>query len=134
MQICRYRAPEVLAGWSSYGYSVDMWALGCILVELINRAPLFPGSDSLKQLEKIVAILGKPEQSFINKCLKYSYRYNAYTMFIDSLMSVILIHTSFIYRRFLQALPSMPARMFKELVPNASMDALDLAERYYVFY
>jgi serine/threonine protein kinase len=69
-----YRAPEVLAGWSCYGYSVDIWALGCILVELINRSPIFAGNDSLRQLEKIVAILGKPHQSFINKCLKYSYR------------------------------------------------------------
>jgi mitogen-activated protein kinase 15 len=42
-----YRAPEILLGSSKYDYSVDMWAVGCILAELYLCRPLFPGSSTL---------------------------------------------------------------------------------------
>ena len=60
-----YRAPEVLVGWSKYTAAVDMWAVGTILAELIGRSPLFPGSDSLKQLDMIVRLMGKPPDKFM---------------------------------------------------------------------
>lgn len=37
-----YRAPELLYGARKYTNSVDMWAVGCIAAEMINRSPLFP--------------------------------------------------------------------------------------------
>lgn len=49
--------------------SVDVWAIGCILAEMINRKTLFPGTDRLDQWNKIIAILGTPSQEFINKLL-----------------------------------------------------------------
>ena len=64
-----YRAPEVIVGFPSYTFSVDIWAVGCILVELITRQPLFPGSDSLKQLELITRRLGKPSIIFIQQII-----------------------------------------------------------------
>jgi serine/threonine protein kinase len=69
-----YRAPEILAGWSSYGKSIDMWAVGCIVGELFKRGPLFPGGDSVKQLELLLTSLGRPEESFTIKCKKSSKR------------------------------------------------------------
>uniref|UniRef100_A0A2K5YSF7 cyclin-dependent kinase n=1 Tax=Mandrillus leucophaeus TaxID=9568 RepID=A0A2K5YSF7_MANLE len=36
-----YRAPELLFGARMYGVSVDMWAVGCILAELLLRVPFF---------------------------------------------------------------------------------------------
>jgi serine/threonine protein kinase len=69
-----YRAPEILAGWTHYGSAIDMWAVGCILGELFKRSPLFPGSDSVKQLEMLLTYLGKPEEYFIIKCKKSSKR------------------------------------------------------------
>lgn len=69
-----YRAPEILAGWTQYGSAVDMWAVGCIIAELFRRLPLFPGSDSTKQLEVIFTALGKPDESFIVKCRRASKR------------------------------------------------------------
>ena len=53
-----YRAPEILFGSSSYDFSVDMWAAGCILAELISGRPLFPGSSTMDQLELIIAYTG----------------------------------------------------------------------------
>lgn len=37
-----YRAPELLYGSRTYTPSVDIWSVGCILGEMINRQPLFP--------------------------------------------------------------------------------------------
>jgi len=40
-----YRAPEVLLSWKKYSYAIDIWSVGCILAEIMLRAPLFPGHD-----------------------------------------------------------------------------------------
>lgn len=81
-----YRAPEILAGWSTYGSKVDMWAVGCILAELFLRSPLFPGQDSKKQLEYICGILGRPEESLIRRCPKTSKRFiEAIALFVNGL-------------------------------------------------
>jgi len=55
-----YRAPEVLVGNEAYGPPMDLWSVGCILAEMIGKAPLFPGRDVLSQLRCIVAGLGVP--------------------------------------------------------------------------
>lgn len=44
-----YRAPEVLLGMD-YSHPIDIWSLGCILVELHTGVPLFPGQDSYDQV------------------------------------------------------------------------------------
>jgi serine/threonine protein kinase len=48
-----YRPPEVLLGATSYGPSVDMWGVGCILLELIAGRAVFTGQDELTQLRAI---------------------------------------------------------------------------------
>ena len=40
----RYRAPELLLK-EEYDYSIDVWAVGCLMAELYKLAPLFPGSN-----------------------------------------------------------------------------------------
>lgn len=37
-----YRAPELLYGSRDYGPEIDLWAVGCIVAEMIKHAPLFP--------------------------------------------------------------------------------------------
>ena len=39
-----YRAPEIVFG-IPYTSAIDMWSLGCIIVELYQGFPLFPGED-----------------------------------------------------------------------------------------
>ncbi|KAG2754204.1 kinase-like protein, partial [Suillus brevipes Sb2] len=56
-----YRAPEVLLKQRDYSAPVDMWALGAIMAELINLKPLFPGSGEIDQINRIVKVLGDPE-------------------------------------------------------------------------
>lgn len=41
-----YRSPEVLLG-IPYDLPIDMWSLGCILVEMHTGEPLFSGKDEV---------------------------------------------------------------------------------------
>lgn len=36
---------------------IDMWSLGCILGEMIRAKPLFPGSCTMNQIERIVSAM-----------------------------------------------------------------------------
>ncbi|EIW72248.1 hypothetical protein TREMEDRAFT_21939, partial [Tremella mesenterica DSM 1558] len=54
-----YRSPEVLLGLP-YSTSIDMWSLGCIVVELFLGLPLFPGTSEYNQVSRIVDMLGVP--------------------------------------------------------------------------
>lgn len=52
-----YRAPEILIASKRYTKGIDMWSLGCILGEMIRGRPLFPGSCTINQIERIVKAL-----------------------------------------------------------------------------
>ncbi|EWC44185.1 hypothetical protein DRE_06930 [Drechslerella stenobrocha 248] len=54
-----YRSPEVLL-CLPYSSAIDMWSLGCIVVELFLGLPLFPGSSEYNQVARIVEMLGLP--------------------------------------------------------------------------
>ena len=53
-----YRAPELLVGNVGYNKPVDMWAIGCIMGEIIDGQPLFPGESEIDQLYCIQKIMG----------------------------------------------------------------------------
>ena len=40
-----YRAPDILLGSKNYTTSVDIWSVGCIFAEIVNRQALFAGQD-----------------------------------------------------------------------------------------
>lgn len=42
--VCRYRAPELLLDARHYTGAVDVWAVGCIMAELLLLRPLFQAS------------------------------------------------------------------------------------------
>lgn len=52
-----YRSPELLLG-SAYGKAVDIWSIGCILGELSDGQPLFPGESEIDQLYVIQKVMG----------------------------------------------------------------------------
>ncbi|XP_032238988.2 cyclin-dependent kinase-like 5 isoform X2 [Nematostella vectensis] len=58
-----YRSTELLLG-APYGKPVDIWAIGCILGELSDGQPVFPGESEIDQLFTIQKVLGPlpPEQ------------------------------------------------------------------------
>ena len=45
-----------------YGTGIDIWAVGCILAELLLRTPFFPGESDLDQLTKIFQAMGTPTE------------------------------------------------------------------------
>ena len=49
-----YRAPELLVGDPNYGKSVDVWAIGCIFMELVTGEPTFPGDSDIHTLHQIL--------------------------------------------------------------------------------
>ncbi|XP_071130122.1 cyclin-dependent kinase-like 1 isoform X12 [Mytilus edulis] len=53
-----YRAPELLVGDTKYGKAVDIWAIGCLLSEMLTGEPLFPGDSDIDQLYHIVKCFG----------------------------------------------------------------------------
>ncbi|GAA5948630.1 hypothetical protein JCM3765_004949 [Sporobolomyces pararoseus] len=55
-----YRPPELLLGERKYHYPVDMWGVGCILLEMFKRSPIFPGNSDLHQAQLIFAACGPP--------------------------------------------------------------------------
>ena len=55
-----YRPPEVMLGMTRYGPNADTWACGCILSEMMNWQPLFPGDTDVDMLSRIFTLLGTP--------------------------------------------------------------------------
>jgi dual specificity tyrosine-phosphorylation-regulated kinase 1 len=64
-----YRSPEVILGLP-YDMSIDMWSLGCILVEMHTGEALFNGSNEQDQIYKIVEVLGIPPSFMLEESPK----------------------------------------------------------------
>ena len=64
-----YRSPEVLFG-IAYDLAIDMWSLGCILVEMHTGEPLFSGANEVDQVNKIVEVLGLPPKHVLDQSPK----------------------------------------------------------------
>ena len=56
-----YRAPELLLRCPKYGPSIDVFATGCVFVEMMTLKPLFPGKSEMDQLFRICSLLGDPQ-------------------------------------------------------------------------
>jgi len=77
-----YRAPELCMSYQNSYKELDMWSVGCIFAELLQKPPrkqLFPGNDTIKQLKLILDVLGQqnPEdikgvKDAVNFVLKYA--------------------------------------------------------------
>ena len=76
IQSRHYRAPEVIIG-NSYGPPIDIWSVGCIVMELIIGIPLFPGSSEYNQLEKILDMLGPIPYELLLNAKKRDYFFKA---------------------------------------------------------
>lgn len=100
-----YRAPEILLGSNKYTKGVDMWSMGCILAELLLGKPVFPGTSTLNQLDRVMELIGRPTQDDIEA--------------IDCPLASTM----------LESLPPTKHRKLRDLFPTASDDALDLLRK-----
>ncbi|XP_071864563.1 DDB1- and CUL4-associated factor 8-like isoform X2 [Bombus fervidus] len=104
-----YRAPEILVASKRYTKGIDMWSLGCILGEMLLGKPLFPGSSTINQVERIMATLPPPTR--------------------EDLVSVSAGYGT----NLLEKTPNAPRRSLKDLLPEVPEKALDLISNLIVF-
>ncbi|KAL4448281.1 hypothetical protein ABPG75_005500 [Micractinium tetrahymenae] len=100
-----YRAPELLLSCDSYDAGIDVWSVGCILAELLQRRPLFPGKDYIDQLKLIIKTLGTPSDEELG--------------FISAPKA----------RAYIKALATVERADLSKLFPGASPLAVDLLGR-----
>jgi glycogen synthase kinase 3 beta len=55
-----YRAPELLLNQERYSFPVDVWAVGCVIAEMLTGGPLFRGKAAEDLIWAIQGIIGSP--------------------------------------------------------------------------
>ena len=68
-----YRSPELLVG-EPYGKASDLWAVGCMIGELVDGQPMFPGDDEVDQIyliNKLVGNLTPAQQNYFRQNPKF---------------------------------------------------------------
>jgi renal tumor antigen len=65
-----YRAPECILSNGFYGQAMDVWAAGCVLFEMFDLYPLFPGIHDMDQIDHIHRVLGSPTDQVLAKLIK----------------------------------------------------------------
>lgn len=104
-----YRAPEIMLTFKQYSKSIDIWAVGCILAEMISGRPLFPGRDYHDQLSLIINVTGTPT--------------------LDEFYAI----NSRRSRDYIRAMPFRKAKSLRAMFPSASDNAIDFLERTLTF-
>ena len=89
--------------------AVDVWSVGCILAELLGGGPFFKGRDYVDQLNKILQILGTPNEETLSR--------------IGSPRA----------QEYVRNLPYGPKKAFSAMFPTANPDALDLLNHMLAF-
>ncbi|KAK6930445.1 Protein kinase domain [Dillenia turbinata] len=103
-----YRAPELLLNSSDYTAAIDVWSVGCIFMELMDRKPLFPGRDHVNQLRLLMELIGTPTEAefgFLNENAK----------------------------KYIRQLPVYRRQSFTEKFPHVHPAAIDLVEKMLTF-
>lgn len=99
-----YRAPEVILNPREYTKAIDLWSVGCIVGEMFNRRPLFPGTHYIEQVNMIIDVVGTPG-----------------TQDIDSINNEMA-------RSYLASLPFHAARDFHSVCPHQATSEEDAIE------
>ncbi|EAN85754.1 putative mitogen activated protein kinase [Trypanosoma cruzi] len=105
-----YRAPELVMEDKNYSAQIDVWGVGSILGELLGSRPLFQGKDRVRQLDKIIEVIGTPSEEDIKS--------------LGSLPA----------QKYLRKKETRPPLDWRAKYPKASEEALDLLKRMLVFH
>ena len=58
-----YRAPEICLRCHDYGTPVDMWAFGCVCMEILSKKVAFQGTSDMHMLSLIFWKFGLPNKT-----------------------------------------------------------------------
>lgn len=100
-----YRSVELLLSCDRYSEGVDIWAVGCILAEMLLGRPLLPGTSTLDQIEKVFELTGQPTAEDLEQLRSAT---------SEQLLSSVKV---------------LPRKPLHELVPKAPPDALDFMQQ-----
>lgn len=70
-----YRCPEVVLDLP-YGIGLDMWCLGCLLVQLTVGKRLFVAKDDINQIATFIELMGNPTPEYLESIPKYENVWN----------------------------------------------------------
>ncbi|KAL6967390.1 Mitogen-activated protein kinase 1 [Sarracenia purpurea var. burkii] len=104
-----YRAPELLLNSSEYTAAIDVWSVGCIFMELMNKKPLFQGKDHVHQMRLLLELLGTPTDSD----LEFVRNEDA--------------------KRYIRQLPRHARQQLTEVFPHVHPLAIDLVDKMLTF-
>ncbi|KDQ26778.1 hypothetical protein PLEOSDRAFT_1043792, partial [Pleurotus ostreatus PC15] len=104
-----YRAPEIILAFRRYNTAIDVWSIGCIFAELLTGKPLFKGKDYVDQLNKILDVLGTPDEAVTKRIA--SDKAQAYV----------------------RSLPFKPKKPLQTIIPSADPQAIDLLTKMLAF-
>ncbi|XP_071964033.1 extracellular signal-regulated kinase 2-like isoform X2 [Antedon mediterranea] len=104
-----YRAPEILLASKRYTKGVDMWSVGCILAELLKGKPLFPGTSTFNQIERIMSLIERPTKQDVDS--------------IQSNYGATVLDKACVRHKL----------RFEDVLPEAPADALDLLSKLLLF-
>ncbi|GAB7359924.1 hypothetical protein MBLNU230_g7450t1 [Neophaeotheca triangularis] len=129
-----YRAPEIILGigWS---HPIDLWSLGCILVECWTGDALFQTHDCCEHLGMMEAVTGNPiDKSLIkevNRTSKRSDKNSAARFFKNGQLAYPLPDTPRQSKKYVRAM-----KRLEEIIPptnNFNRQFLDLLRRIFVY-
>ncbi|GLH15317.1 Eukaryotic translation initiation factor 2-alpha kinase [Gryllus bimaculatus] len=151
-----YRAPEIMLNWMHYNQTVDIWSVGCIMAELLTGRTLFPGTDQdsssgqhvlpcsymhsyqelplalcvdIHQLNLIMEILGTPNDDFMQKISNIDHLTRILVLCGTPSKETVDKITSEEARNYIQSLPPLKKKDFKEVFKGANPLAIDLLEK-----
>ena len=81
-----------------------MWSVGCILAELLLGKPVFPGTSTLNQLDRVLEVTGRPSQTDVESI------------------------NSSVANTMLESLPTTKVKKMRDMFPSASDEAIDLMQ------
>lgn len=93
---------EILLGSTMYTRGVDIWAVGTILGEMINGRPVFPGTSTMNQIERIIEVINQPSKADIEA--------------VASPFTATM----------LESLPPLNFKLLGDVFPTAAPEAIDL--------
>lgn len=79
-----YRCPELLLGSRIHTSAIDIWAVACVMAELLLYQPIMPGKSEIQQMQLIIDLLGSPNEkiwpAYVDLPLakKFSFKHQPY--------------------------------------------------------
>lgn len=145
-----YRAPELLLNSSDYTSAIDVWSVGCIFMELMNKKPLFPGKDHVHQMRLLteVRLMTVALQVIMTCFMLFDIMDIVNNSILKSnfisILTLLVLSTQLLgtptdadlglvknedARRYIRQLPQYPRQPLAQVFPHVHPAAIDLVDK-----